>query len=157
MAGEEPESRWDMYEHLKVLWQTVALVNALMVSACITSLNSDVSKLDVGEQRCFGCMWSACLMANIAALMYSCVGLGLLLRLRTNADIDREFSWDYQRWAAYLLTMSPSACTIVGTLMFLATCISTSYYKFGKRAGAVAACIGLLTVGFGIFVLVSAV
>jgi len=51
MAGEEPESRWDMYEHLKVLWQTVALVNALMVSACITTLNSDVSKLDVGEQR----------------------------------------------------------------------------------------------------------
>ena len=155
MAMEDPESRWDLYEHLKVLWQTFGLVSALMVSACITSLNSDVSNLNDSERQTFGCMWSAYLMVNIAALMFSIVNLGLVLRLRKNEEVGREFSWDIGRGLVYMQTMFPSLCTVAGALLFTAACIVTACQKFGTATCTVAACIGLLTVALGFCILVS--
>ena len=134
----------DLYEHLKNLWQTLGLVSALMVSACITAGNSDLSKVSLGEQRAYGVMWSACLMLNIDALVFSVVNLGYLLRLRSIADVQRAFTWEWEAgsFLVYAKTMLPSVFTALGALLFAAACIMTAYLKFGVGAVIAASLLG---------------
>ena len=147
--GAEFTSRRDLYEHLKILWQTFGLISALIVSACITSLNSDVSKLDSRKRQVFGCIWTACLMANIAALAFSIVGLGLVLRLRSQTDVEKSFGWDYKKCAVYLRTMLPSVFTVFGAILFTAACIVTACFKFGRAACITGESTGALIIVIG--------
>lgn len=156
-AQQGEVSRRDMHEHLKTLWQTFGIVSALIVSACMSALNSDVSNLTPRAQRWYGGLWSACLMLNIDAFGFSIAGLGFVLSRYTNAEVERDFSWDRAERGLFWKTMLPSLFTTIGALVFMAASIMTTFQKFGRLVGGVACGIGVPSMVFGalVFVLVT--
>ena len=138
-----------MHEHLKSLWQTFALVSALIVSACMTALTSDVSHLNASERRWYGGMWSACLMINLDAFGFSIAGLGFVLSRYKNFEVERDFTWDRSKTWVFAKTMLPSTFTTIGALLFMVTSIMTTCQKFDDAVCSVAWGIGGPSMCFG--------
>jgi hypothetical protein len=150
---------------LKDLWNSLAIVNALLIGASVSALLADTKKLQEGAKAAgvsftpavYGSLWAVCLNVNIATLLVTLSLLASLLdeRQHQRKSGEGETSIKYGPPTPFIGDTSPRVGTVVGSLFFYIALSYTLFGFFGKVVGSVMVVCGFYCIYFAAFSLIN--